>query len=819
MYYVLTAHWLCLSKEEPMVRSTTRLTIVLLLLAVACSGGGGNDGVKADASQDACEELLQDGGGELSDPDSPQVDEDLSDKHDAGQDVVAPPDGEPPPDVPIGPDLCQPACEGQECGPDGCGGSCGDCDPGDECLAGQCEPVAGCTAIEQCHPKVCDVASGLCVSCTQDVQCAEIGELCWDALGLCVVCETDEQCEPGFGCETGLCVELFCPEAACPEEQVCNLATQKCVDCLSEEDCPPNNTCEENACVPPPTCDSSKDCALDEVCDKATSTCVECLLDADCPDGYRCTLKECIEILFCGSDKDCKEYDKVCDKIIGECVDCLSDVDCADDHFCVAKVCEEDVCDQAAAWPACVGETVGQCAANGSSLTILDTCVVGEYCDEAQCKPWVCQPDALGCDGNTAFKCNDVGSAHLWELPCGEGKACSGGECKPVVCQPNEVKCLDMLTLVKCSADGVEFEPLPCGDMKYCDVAGAACVPWKCVPGSKSCQGQVAMVCNEWGDQWGSPVDCTTFDMVCVPGLGECQVCDPACGTKECGPDACGATCGTCLAGEACMGGYCFTTTCPQPRTGKSKEAFLCGLDYCLPETVVAASVSTPMGDDVAQMFDVAANYGTVGNALKPWAGSSVVIMASGNIGSQQHSDQMPPQGSIDDPWAPEADATAHDVVDGKLELTAPPGVTGFSVDFIMLSKEPDAQNQMFNDAFYIALKAPITTGGVETVINFVSCPNPANYKSFTSNGVSFCFFCVLAGLMEPKAALVTNITGTGFPSSTGWYRTTWTIQPGEAFSLLFRIQDTKDAIYDSAVVIDDFKWLTGAVQAGTAKL
>ena len=35
------------------------------------------------------------------------------------------------------------------------------------------------------------------------------------------------------------------------------------------------------------------------------------------------------------------------------------------------------------------------------------------------------------------------------------------------------------------------------------------------------------------------------------------DVCDPACGTRECGDDACGSTCGLCPLGETCTEGLC----------------------------------------------------------------------------------------------------------------------------------------------------------------------------------------------------------------------------------------------------------------------
>jgi len=42
--------------------------------------------------------------------------------------------------------VCVPACEGKECGPDGCTGTCGKCPDGFECLDGFCEEAGPCEA-------------------------------------------------------------------------------------------------------------------------------------------------------------------------------------------------------------------------------------------------------------------------------------------------------------------------------------------------------------------------------------------------------------------------------------------------------------------------------------------------------------------------------------------------------------------------------------------------------------------------------------------------------------------------------------------------
>jgi len=53
-------------------------------------------------------------------------------------------------DQTAGPDVCQPNCQGKECGDDGCGGSCGTC-PDIEVQANYSTMIQGCGADGQCH--------------------------------------------------------------------------------------------------------------------------------------------------------------------------------------------------------------------------------------------------------------------------------------------------------------------------------------------------------------------------------------------------------------------------------------------------------------------------------------------------------------------------------------------------------------------------------------------------------------------------------------------------------------------------------------------
>ncbi len=84
---------------------------------------------------------------------------------------------------------CLPSCGALECGPDGCGGSCGECGGGATCTAGQC--LAACTPV--CGGKQCgdDGCGGSCGSCGAGSACTA---------GVCLVLQCpspDQQCVVG----------------------------------------------------------------------------------------------------------------------------------------------------------------------------------------------------------------------------------------------------------------------------------------------------------------------------------------------------------------------------------------------------------------------------------------------------------------------------------------------------------------------------------------------------------------------------------------------------------------------------------------------
>jgi hypothetical protein len=72
--------------------------------------------------------------------------------------------------------MCQPDCEGLVCGDDGCSGSCGDCGAGLHCVDGACVCAPDCIERE-CGDDGCEGNCGICAE----------GQVCAVSMGLCTV--------------------------------------------------------------------------------------------------------------------------------------------------------------------------------------------------------------------------------------------------------------------------------------------------------------------------------------------------------------------------------------------------------------------------------------------------------------------------------------------------------------------------------------------------------------------------------------------------------------------------------------------------------
>jgi len=433
-------------------------------------------------------------------------------------------------------EVCTPACEGKECGPDGCGGEC-----------------------------------GLCV-------------------GLIEQCSQEGKCEP-FPCKSS---------KDCPGNLVCADELGQCVGCVGHEDCPEGTLCgADYACHQEHPCDSDKDCKqFDLVCDKEAGQCVQCLKAEHCAESEYCKDGFCIETLCLPSESKCEGADvlvcaadgsgwavsltclenQYCEA--GECKDyackpsevsCDGDVykvcsddgksihyeeDCAaNDEHCFNGQCLPTVCEPGAKFcsdPA----TAATCLGDGMDFSKLP-CGAAQYCDggKGECVAQVCSPGKAECAGTVAKTCNAIGSAYASQVDCKvQGKVCVNGQCLDLACPPSTNFCVDSVTVGYCDEEGKTFLPEACKPQHSCK--DGACKPWVCTPNLPVCNGQTATKCDALGLAplpGGTP--CNPPAQSCVDG--KCVDCQKNCAGKECGDDGCGGSCGTCTGEDVCKAGTC----------------------------------------------------------------------------------------------------------------------------------------------------------------------------------------------------------------------------------------------------------------------
>ncbi len=433
------------------------------------------------------------------------------------------------------PDVCVPECPG-ECGPDGCGGSCGDCLDGWECQDGKCiELATPCNSSKDCDlDEVCDKEKGICVECIVDDDCGA-DQMC-TALGECVPaipCESDKTCK-----DLGL---------------VCNKEKGVCVECLTDPDCPDEKFCLEQTCAPDVCQQGDLKCEGGAVWGCSTNgsglVVVQLCSPAEyCLDGA-CHAKVCEPSLpYCQGD-----VVLVCDELgsgpVGETVDCTAKDEVCINGYCV---CIPDSCDSLGAVCGSFEDGCGnplECGVCGKGLT----CVAGQCVCIPDCTGKVCGSD--GCDGT-------CGS-------CPAGKSCVAGEC---VCIPQS--CTDAGVECGTAADGCG-DTMDCGT---CPLPGFVCFNGKCacVPncagkecGPNGCGGECG-TCNP-----GFACVDGTCGVVCGDGFciepesrcncpADCGTCTGCCSNQEClagtANTACGisgAACAPCPVGTACQNQKC----------------------------------------------------------------------------------------------------------------------------------------------------------------------------------------------------------------------------------------------------------------------
>ncbi len=408
-------------------------------------------------------------------------------------------------------DVCSPACAGKECGDDGCGGSCGQCEMLKETCSdeGQCIPAPCQSSLDCPSNLVCNKSSGECVVCLGDEDCPEG-----------TTCGADHDCHKPYPCDS----DKDCKELGL----VCDKQAGLCVQCLGPEECPAEEYCLGGYCV------------ADE-CSAGESKCVEGAVETCAADGSGWQVSE-----VCGADQHCLDgacHDNVCPPGESYCEDGVaktcdaigsavtSEENCeAKELNCYKGECLDTVCPAGEAF--CEDDfTKAQCADDGLTYSTAP-CGAGQYCEAGGCKPQVCDPGATFCQDNAVAVCNGKGSAVQSTTDCG-ALVCVNGGCHELVCKPGTTYC-DGKVVMACDESGTAAQTIEaCGDGQYCgeDGSSASCQDQVCTPGTLSCDGTTIVECDDLGASWLPGDDCADEEMGCVDG--EC-VEDTVCGATVC---------------------------------------------------------------------------------------------------------------------------------------------------------------------------------------------------------------------------------------------------------------------------------------------
>lgn len=550
----------CLSKPEAWIPATDQTAD--LARGDAADGVTGVDVVDIDAAELA----LTDAGADLPDtasdlpdaaPDLPEAASEIQEtvvEAETAQPVDISPD-EVSPDLPdvveIEPDLCQPQCEGKECGGDGCGSECGTC-PGAApvcheglCCAPQCDGKQcgddGCGSVcGECGGElVCIAGSCSCETgsaCGQN--CCPDGQGCLDDDTCCTPgclgdeCGVDEcgnscggDCPEGCWCEGNTC------QCDCPDEGDCEEGEQVCLEddhtyhpCNEIPGCPGIWQINEAAIFECPgqfpdclagkcygaslTCDDQNACTTNHE-EQFSGECLYLVID--CDDGDPDTIDSC------DGSIGCQNHPKGCSPFIPDpCIDYWTDIetgncmetpkDCDDEDPCT----EGDFCDPDTG--GCVNIPV---FCPESSVCISDGSCCVPYCEGKLCGDDGCEGTCGACDAG--WECDAQGQC-LWggdcmgaeSQPCDDGNPCTlfdkcmAGKCK------GEANCNDKnpCTIVDTCVDGTHCEHTEVD----CDDGNPCTVDW-CNPDTVLCVHDFVPVPCDDGDP------CTVND-ACVEDVG-----------------------------------------------------------------------------------------------------------------------------------------------------------------------------------------------------------------------------------------------------------------------------------------------------------
>ncbi|MFT3774047.1 MAG: MopE-related protein [Minicystis sp.] len=598
-----------------------------------------------------------------------------------------------------------------------------------------------------------------------------------------------------------------------PKGAFCDTASGNCVACVPSNDtCGAGTFCDPTAFTCTAGCKADADCVGDPGgathCSPSLHQCVNCLGDADCPAGQLCLASSNICIPGCSPTHDCPSGQTCCGS---SCYDLTSDF-----NHCGA-------CDKGCENPS---NGTGQCL-NGmcaikQCLPAFADCngMMDDGCEwnKLQDGPCTCTPGATQACYQGSPGTQGVGPCKAGVQTC-DATGTAWGPCIGQILPVFEI-CANG---VDDDCDGtVDNVPDQDGDGwticngDCCDVAGPGCSNPKLVnPGAFEVAGDgIDNDCDGVIDNPVTTVCSTVVKFSGVTGLDVAKAMD-LCQTTTANPTPQQKKWGVISATQVFANGV--TPSAAESTNFQNKQTAISNLfgNTVTPrKNQTFAIISSGMARDANDSGWVTpitgSDFTTVGS------NTSIAFPGTGALGTytNAHGAALLPGkcGSSNCPVG----TGANDSINIRLQIRVPTNAQGFSYDFRFYSAEYQSfQCTQYNDYYLASLTSLVPGIPADHNISFDSLGNAVS----VNNG----FFQDCGGNSKACGTCpfgTASLAGTGFDQvsggSTEWLTTDSPIVPGETMILELMVFDVQDHIYDTLILLDNFRWSLTPVTLGT---
>ena len=312
-------------------------------------------------------------------------------------------------------------CQGVECGPDGDGGSCGQCDIGAVCKDGHCLLVGEIPCMSKSDCPVGAYCANWVLEPGADDRChvGTDGDPCY----------TDSLCLSELACNDYYyeCRSPGVEGEMCDSDNDCELDLY-CADFIGGGD----DQCHDGSEGDP--CDGDYDCLPDLYCAGHVSG------DDKCHSGSEGD--PCLKTSECKEGLVCNEVSETCEEPCGEGCDCGSDEDCTPGLYCADFLHGDDKCHDGGEGDPCNSDSLcidGHCSedAYGDDRCFDgsdgDPCKTNEDCAEALvCNEYFDQCKPPGQDGDwCGYDSDCLEGLYCGDFSAGDNKCHDGSEGAP----------------------------------------------------------------------------------------------------------------------------------------------------------------------------------------------------------------------------------------------------------------------------------------------------------------------------------------------------------------------------------------------------